>query len=647
MPTIRQLSPRVVNKIAAGEVIERPASVVKELMENSVDAGASRVDVIVTQGGTQTVTVSDNGCGIPIKQLLLAVTCHATSKLEDADDLFHVGTLGFRGEALASIAEVSQFTIRSRVADCQEGGLLQVDGGELQNTAPCGCPPGTRISVENLFFNTPVRRKFLRKQQTEMGHCTEAFTRIALAFPEIHFTLQHNDRQLFDLPPVTYWRERIIALFGAEFADILIDVSEKMDDINLHGFVAAPSQSRSNNRMQYLLLNGRFIRDRSLQHALGEAYRGLLMVGRYPIGFLRIEMPPEQIDVNVHPTKMEVRFQDGGRLYSQLLSTLRNRFLTSDLTHSLEGSSPRARLPGHPISDPAKANAFSERNPASHIQDERTVELPSLFSTRQADRPMLSPERPTQPPVTSQATASSLETGNLPMHLGSPDGIRDTVTPISRDTTGDAVGQPTDRLPEIPRSAIQVHNCYLVTETEDGVIVIDQHALHERIIYEQLRTKVLAGKVETQKLLVPEPVELRPTEAAAVLDSQETLAEMGIEVSDFGGNTVLVVGYPAMLANLNPAELLRQIVESLMSEGREKSAGSETRGPQRRDILDSLLHMISCKAAVKSGDHLSTEEITALIEQRQLVQDSHHCPHGRPTALVLSKEELDRKFGRT
>ncbi len=333
---IHQLSPNVVNKIAAGEVIERPASVVKELVENSLDAGATRVDVMIEQGGSNLIRVVDNGSGISPEELPLAVASHATSKLETADDLFRVRTLGFRGEALASIAEVSRVLLRSRTHHSSAGAEMTVNAGSASDVMPAAAPPGTLIEVRDLFFNTPVRRKFLRATQTEMSHISEALARLALAHPHVHFTLRHNDRNVYELPPSTEWAERISLFFGRELADDLLWVESRDERVTLSGFVARPTQSRSHARMQYLFLNGRHIRDRALGHALSESYRGLLLTGRYPIAFLRFDMPPELVDVNVHPTKLEVRFQDGGRLYSQLLATLRTRFLTTDLTHRLE-----------------------------------------------------------------------------------------------------------------------------------------------------------------------------------------------------------------------------------------------------------------------------------------------------------------------
>ncbi len=331
MPSIKPLSASVVNKIAAGEVIERPASVVKELMENSIDAGATRVDVRMEQGGRELIRVTDNGCGIAANELTLAVSNHATSKITSADDLFEVATMGFRGEALASIAEVSRTLLRSRVIEADSGAELRVNGGVAAAIELAGGPVGTTIEVRDLFFNTPVRQRFLRTPQTEIGHATEAFVRIALAHPHVHCRLEHGTREVHDLAPTDDWRLRIAQVFGDELADSLIEVESVDPPITLTGYAANPQYSRANNRLQYLFLNGRNIRDRALQHALGEAYRGLLLTGRYPICFLRFDMPANLADVNVHPTKLEVRFQDGGRLYSQLLSTLRSKFLSTDL----------------------------------------------------------------------------------------------------------------------------------------------------------------------------------------------------------------------------------------------------------------------------------------------------------------------------
>ncbi len=635
MPTIRQLPPSVVNKIAAGEVIERPASVVKELVENSLDAGARRIDVTVEQGGIELIRVVDDGCGVAAEQLELALASHATSKILDADDLFRVGTLGFRGEALASIAAVSRVVFRSRTAEADLAMELEVVGGCAEPLRPAGGPCGTAVEVRNLFFNTPVRQKFLRTTQTEMGHLTEAVSRLALAHPQVHFTLSHGGRLIHDLPPGDA-SQRITALFGAELAEGLISIDSVDGELHLSGAVANPSYSRPNNRMQYLFLNGRFIRDRSLQHALGEAYRGLLLTGRFPVCFLHLKMPPAAVDVNVHPTKLEVRFQDGGRIYSQLLGTLRTKFLSTDLIA-------RATVPPHAAGGFGDDDALAATvSPTQDLWEWAKRQLGPASSDDSPGRDFASAF-----PFGERADALQLHRVDLPPLVGRGNGaagvraVRDVGA--SEDASGvDAVAARFDVAHDASRSsrpprALQIHNRYLVAETDDGLEVIDQHALHERILYEALRERVLSGAIESQRLLVPEPIDMAASEAAAALQNRDVLAQLGMEVESFGGETVLISAYPAMLANLPPGEVLRSLVEQLLTEGKP---------PQSRDVLDELLHMIACKAAVKYGDRLTPQEIDALLEQRGLAQDHHHCPHGRPTALVFTREQLDRQFKR-
>ena len=672
MSLIKQLSPSVVNKIAAGEVIERPASVVKELLENAVDAGGTRIDVTVGQGGAELVRVVDNGCGIAAEQLPLAVAPHATSKIADADDLFRVGTLGFRGEALASIAEVSRMVIRSRPAESEAGAELVINGGHAEGVAPCGCGVGTAIEVRDLFFNTPVRRKFLRTAQTEMGHTGEAFIRVALAFPAVHFTLKHNEKLVYDLPPVADWSARIGALFGAEIGDALIGVESQDEQARLSGYVVHPSQNRSHPRMQYVLLNGRAIRDRALQHALSEAYRGLLLTGRYPVAFLRFEMPPEAVDVNVHPTKLEVRFQDSGRLYSQLLGTIRTKFLTVDLNTKLRagvggqesgvgsqglGIAGMSSAVGAVMSDP---NMAADEEGAARQRRELvawakgqggdqgvgSMWRPNAVDDSRGARLFSdAPERKPLELVRIDRGSFSARATNANEHIQRSTENAEQAPPLNEDDSlvanddqRAAVASVVARAVHSGVPAMQVHNRYLIAESVDGLVVIDQHALHERILYEQLRERVLAGALETQRLLVPEAVDLTPAEAAAAIDHAELLGKLGVEVSPFGGDTILVTSYPAMLANFRPAEVLRDLVGQLTSQGK---------APERRDLIDELLHMIACKAAIKAGDRLSPEEVAALVELRHLAHDSHHCPHGRPTALVFTREELDRQFLRT
>ena len=606
---IQQLSTSMINKIAAGEVIERPASVVKELLENSVDAGATQIEVALEQGGIELIRITDNGSGIPEDQLMLAVTSHATSKIETADDLFSVGTFGFRGEALASITEVSQTTVRSRTPDSDCGFELVVNGGNHEPIEPCGCPVGTTIEVRQLFYNTPVRQKFLKTAQTERGHIAEAFTRVALANPHVQMTLMNNGKVQHQLAASESWAQRIAQFFGPEIGENLIPVSNEDDQVSISGFVVNPSVNRSNNRMQYLFLNDRFIRDRSLQHALSEAYRGLLMVGRYPICFLRMHMPFELVDVNVHPAKLEVRFQNGGAVYRQLLGTLRSKFLSTDLT--AKGQLSRR----NPVPESEEDSLELRSGPTEN--QERIAFGPTVSARDWTSAPRqpgggllpgqtgeFQPFPPLSPAGLDQGEAKvtrALPPDYDPFSQPLPGAASDATEQAATDVDPFSSGTEQTCAPKAPL-AIQVHNTYLVHETEDGMIITDQHALHERIIYEQIREKVLAGTLEKQRMLVPEPVSLRPAEAAAVLEQADLLKGLGIEVEPFGGDTVLVASYPAMLSNQNPAEVLKGVIEKLMG---------EAKNLDQRDLVDELLHMISCKAAIKAGDKLTPEEIEA------------------------------------
>ena len=640
---IQQLSASVVNKIAAGEVIERPASVVKELLENSVDAGATEIELTIEKGGVDLIRVTDNGHGIPREQLPLAVTSHATSKIIDADDLFRVGTFGFRGEALASIQEISQTTIRSRPADQDCGFELHINGGHREPEQPCGCPVGTSIEVRQLFYNTPVRQKFMKTPQTERGHIAEAFTRVALANPHVHMKFINNSKITYNLPATESWRDRIGAFFGPEISDNLIPVSNTNGEISVTGFVVDPSVSRANNRMQYLFLNSRYIRDRSLQHALSESYRGLLMTGRFPICFLKLSIPFQLVDVNVHPAKLEVRFQNAGQIYSQLLGTVRNKFLTTDLTAQAQLNSRSTDefkpFPGGPTSSVGTAGFAGQPVTNGPIESQEKIAFKNPTSGFDWTAAPRNPHPSSPMGNVGSAGLSAPASSSGEINPFNPSGINYQGNPPSdgdqpsNENRFDTSHAPPSQTP----TALQVHNTYLISETEEGMMVIDQHALHERVIYEQIRDKVLNGTLESQKLLVPEPVTLPPAESAAVLEQSELLEKIGVSVEPFGGDTVLVSAYPAMLSNHNPAEMLLSVVEKIVEGKRELD---------QRDLVDELLHMISCKAAVKAGDKLSPQEITALLEHRELCQDAHHCPHGRPTSLLFSREELDRRFGR-
>ncbi|APW63330.1 DNA mismatch repair endonuclease MutL [Paludisphaera borealis] len=659
MGVIRKLSPSVVNQIAAGEVVERPASVVKELMENAIDAKARRVEVSVERGGKDLIRIADDGEGMAPDDLLLAFQPHATSKLSEVDDLHKIRTLGFRGEALAAIAEISKLRCQTRRADADEGSEIQIEAGIAGPIKSCGGPPGTVMEVRNLFFNTPVRRTFLKSDGTEAGHVAETFSRIALAHPEVHLTFRSGGKIVHDLPAVTGIRDRIATFFGRELAESLLWVEGRLDGISLWGYVGHPSQSRSSTKNQFLFLGGRYVRDRSLSHALNEAYRGLLMVGRNPIAFLNLEIPPEEVDVNVHPTKIEVRFRDPQRIYSHLLSTLRQTFLASDLHSRLQAvpaEQPAESAP-RPVAPPPNPSVGSSDSPyglGSGPTDRQAVA--SWFeptSRRPAGEPPKFPDDigQIQPPEWSRSLPGRFEFASGPT-FDEFAGAKAADVEIDEEDRGAGGRMPASASPPVEPAqaigaelklkgagskAIQVHDSYLIAETNEGMMVIDQHALHERILYEELRKKVADGRVESQGLLVPEPVPMAADEAATLLEHADLLAELGIEVEGFGRDTVLVRSTPVMLSRMQPDRLVRDLAEHL---------ATQPLPPTRDGLVAELLHMVACKAAIKAGQRLTPEEIDALLDRRELAADAHHCPHGRPTALIFTKSELEKQFGR-
>jgi DNA mismatch repair protein MutL len=619
MPRIQQLPPLVVNKIAAGEVIERPASVVKELLENAIDAGSRRIDVEIEHGGAELIAVSDDGCGIHPDDLELAFAAHATSKLHDADDLFRVGTLGFRGEALASVGGVARVTLQSRPPDLDTGAAITCHGGELGERRPWNGSAGTRVEVRHLFYNTPVRRRFLRTPPTEVGHVSEAFTRLALAHsspvrnPGLHLTLTNNGKTVYDLAATATLLDRIGVFFGDEVSSRLYLVSTKQGPVALNGYIADPSCDRGHARMQYLFLNGRWIRDRSLGHAIQEAYRGLLMTGRYAVAFLFLSLAPEQVDVNVHPTKAEVRFRDAQAMYHLFFSAVKERLRRENLVPRLQApASTMTTRPanGTPSSTPALPWTLTAPPPPAP---------PLPFATRPSAQAVLPPEAMPRRAETAEYEDFQPDAGQAPnlSQAEKPDLPVQAARPAS--------------------NVIQLHDTFLVLETDQGMLVIDQHALHERVLFDQLKRHIQAGPLETQRLLIPEPVDLSAEQAARVFEQRDALAELGLHIEDFGGSTILLTTCPALFGRRSPQEVLRAVVDHLMT---------QERPPTREVLLNDLLSLMACHSAVRAGDRLTQEQMAALIEQRHLADDPHHCPHGRPTALLFSRHDLERQFGR-
>jgi DNA mismatch repair protein MutL len=622
MPRIQQLSPTLVNQIAAGEVVERPASVVKELLENSVDAGARRIEVEVARGGTDLIQVVDDGCGIEPEDLPLTFASHATSKLSCSEDLFRIGTLGFRGEALASVGSIAQVRLQSRPAGQAHGAEITCHGGQLGEVAPWNGSPGTRIEVRHLFYNVPARRKFLKAAGTEMGHVSEVFTRLALAHLGVHWSLKHNGRLVHETPASMGLLDRIGLFFGTEVQNSLHMVEGEEEGVTLGGYVGDPSCDQAGTQLQYLFLNGRWVRDRGLFQAVQDAYQGLLMVQRYPVAFLFLDVPPERVDVNVHPAKSEVRFRDKDALYELVRQVVREGLHRADLTARAQLRTRKERppdadsgagLPSRPVPPASGPPAREERPPAS-----MPCGMPAAART-------------TPPPSTPQAARPPAAIGGLfPTPVG---GGEACLTPSPREGTAPSSAAQRD----VPK-AMQVLDCYLVVEEQpDEVLWIDQHALHERILFEQLKAGLTSGTLSTQRLLIPEPVTLPPAQAALVLEHRKEMAGLGLAVEDFGGGTVLLAGYPALLGKRPPRDIFQAVVDHLASRGRP---------PSREQLLNDLLSLMACHAAVRAGDRLTPEEIAALLAQRQVAQDSHHCPHGRPTALRFSRHDLEKMFKR-
>ncbi|MBX3400992.1 MAG: DNA mismatch repair endonuclease MutL [Gemmataceae bacterium] len=636
MARIQLLPAEVVTQIAAGEVIERPASAVKELLENSIDAGATRIDIDLENGGLDLIRVVDNGGGIHPDDLPLAFAAHATSKLRTAADLFRIATKGFRGEALASLGGVAKVTLQSRRPDADAGAEIVVDGGILGQVRPWGGSPGTRIEVRHLFSSVPARRKFLKGPATELGRVSDIVEWIALSHPGLHVVLRHNGKLVYDIPATAGFTDRVGLFFGADVRNGLYELDSGPpgeNGLRVAGWIGDPSIDRGNAKLMYLFVNGRWFRDRSLTYAVQEAYRGLIMTGRYPVAFLFLTVPPGDVDVNAHPTKAEVRFRDNGLIFSLIRAAVKERLLRENLV-------PRMVAPPEPERLPPPAPSLFEPRPIA--PPDLPFRLASPMPARTAAIPYGVGDslRDSSPVASDEESQPSTESVGGSLRESSPelDDARIAVESdlASEDTPG-ASAPPFDFPTPPPGTALQVHNAYLVQETPQGMLVIDQHALHERILYEQLRARVRAGKLEVQRLLVPEPVDLPAHQVAMVLEAKDALAELGLEVAEFGGNTVILSSYPTLLSRRPPHEIFKAVVDFL---------ATKEQLPPKEVMLDHLLATMACKAAVKAGDPLTADEIAYLLELRQMAEDSHHCPHGRPTSLLFSRQDLDRQFRR-
>ena len=638
---IQQLSSSLVNRIAAGEVIERPASVVKELVENSLDAGAGHIYVEIEDGGRELIRVMDDGCGIPPEELPLAFAEHATSKITCDDDLFAISTMGFRGEALASIGSVSQARILSRVAENPAAYEIHNRGGEITAAQAASGNTGTTIEVRNLFYNVPARRKFMKGAPTEIGHISEALLRIALVYPKIGFKLLHNGRVSMDLPPVESIK-RLLEAWPDDFHDKYMAIDARDGELHLTGIAGLPQLAKPTGKYLYFYLNGRHIRDKFIQHAAREAYRGLTEPGRFPAVILQLQIPPGDVDVNVHPTKSEVRFKDSGRIHGLVMSAIREKLLSQDLSPSAvpftvdgQRDHPSAVGSNVNVADPFRQNmreklaAFFKDNPALAENTDspvlpgfganHSVPATSFFPT--GDQSGAYAASPAMAAVVAEAPAAYRPSASLPAQL-----------PVQREVPS---AHPVGMSPAI--SAIQLHNSYLVAQTPEGMVIIDQHALHERVMYEELRTRLLAGPLESQRMLIPLAFPASSRQISILDQIQPLLTRLGIELSAFGPGTLAIQAFPTFLARLDPITFITELLER---------GEQELLDLHEEEILHEILDMMACKAAVKAGDPLTPAEIEALLARRDLVDRSSNCPHGRPTTLRLTLTDLEKQFKR-
>jgi DNA mismatch repair protein MutL len=663
MPVIRILSEQLVNQIAAGEVIERPASVVKELIENAVDAQASRLLLELEEAGKKLIRVSDDGLGMAPADVPLALASHATSKLASADDLDAISTLGFRGEALASIASVADVRVVSRTADLLEATEVTVSGGKASEPHPTSGPVGTTIEVRNLFRYVPARRKFLKTDPTEMGHITEQVMRVALAYPAVHFTVTHNGRSVYELPATDQVRDRVAVFFGEDLARSLLEVGSDEPAGRLWGLVGPPQVARATAGAQYLFINGRYVRDRSLLHALREAYRGMIDGNRQAVAFLFLTVPPDRVDVNVHPTKIEVRLREAHLLYGQVLAGVRGRLLGPGISPHVEfggsggqtargarrgeemapagdnpGLTPGARTDEEALRQARVREAVADflRSPQA-AQPRLPLSPHAEVSRAPGVNPGLSPHAHTSYTQDFRAPGAAQDTPRAP---GVSPGLspRANDSPPTEDACGPAPTAQTAGAAFPPQArAIQLHNTYLVAETPDGIVIVDQHALHERILFEDMMARLEAGPLEAQRLLLPATVNLTDREMAAVETHRDALARLGIDAEPMGPRTVAIHAFPSLLARAEPEGTLRDFLAWALA---------LDSPPAPRQVLEHLAHVAACRAAVKAGDTLKPDEIEALLARRASADVAATCPHGRPTALVLSKSDLERQFGR-
>lgn len=608
---IQELPERVWNQIAAGEVVERPSSVVKELVENALDAGATEIRVDLEEGGVRLVRVTDDGCGMNAADLALCFRSHATSKLRDASDLEHIASLGFRGEALPSIGSVSRASIVSRPREAELGASVENTGGVIGPVVEAGSEVGTIVEIRDLFYNTPARRRFLKRPSTELARALDIVQRLALAHVGTGFVLTHDGSRVYDIERSMDLRARIRRTFGAEIEEALEPVEAEDGTTRVTGYVAPPRISRRDTSRQMWFLNGRPLRDRILTRILKQAYHGFLVEGRQSVVFLNLSMDPKLVDVNVHPTKTEVRFREERRLFGFLVAKLREAIARTDM------STPGDKL----LHSAAKRGAWAPVGDApgqTRLPDPGAIPRPATTPYRD-----FGARAPGGPPTVREVEGRAW----------TPPPVGDPGAPIASPNQP-AAWDPTD---EFRGPFLQVAKTYLVRALPDGFEIVDQHALHERLTYEGLRRQVNEGQVEVQRNLVPELVEVARSEVKLLEGHLDALAAIGLELAVFGPSTIAVHGVPALLRRPNAEGIVTDVVRILEKTGK---------APRVDEVVEEVLHSAACRSSIMAGDELDETEIRSLLERAAELESDQTCPHARPTKVRFSLEDLEKAFHR-
>ena len=625
-PEIRKLPPDVVNRIAAGEVVERPAAAVKELAENALDAGARRIAIAIENGGLKRIMIEDDGCGMNADDLLLALDRHATSKLvpghDGRVDLLNIHTMGFRGEALPSIASVSRMTITSRAAG-EEAAEVFIEAGRIEGPRPAAFTgrgeTGTRIEVRDLFHATPARLKFMKGERSESMAVTDVVKRLAMANPHVAFSLENNGRSVLryavEAEGEAGQLSRLGAIMGRDFRDNALAIDAEREGVHLTGFAGLPTLNRGNAQMQFLFVNGRPVKDRMLNGVIRAAYQDFLARDRHPLAALFVDLDPEFVDVNVHPAKTEVRFRDAGNVRGLMIGALR---------HSLADA-------GHRASTTVAGFALGKARPEG-------APTGVLFASRPAySQPSISPVRPPvqdpgQTPAPEWPQPDQAGMAETPAAYDAPSYARDAA-PSAR------VEPETPAMGDFPLGVAraQLHETYVVAQTRDGIVIVDQHAAHERLVYEDMKRQMAAGGVKRQALLIPDIVELSEDEAARVLERADELGELGLEIEPFGPGAICVRATPALFGQMDAAGLIRDLADDFA----EYDAGLAL-----KERFEEVMGNMACRGSVRSGRRLNGEEMNALLRQMEATPHSGQCNHGRPTYVELKLTDIEKLFGR-